>query len=146
MSKGQPLTKEEFLNFMKEFGRELTQKFEKVDQRFDGIHTKLQKHDVQFGKIDERFNRIDARFERIDQHLERIDVQFVKSDERFISIDQQLSAIRKTLADQDELLETVAAEVSHTQDVLIAIRPHIESHEERITRLEYGMTKLLLKS
>jgi chromosome segregation ATPase len=93
----------------------------------------------QFKSIDGQFKSINSQFARIDARLERIDV-------RFESIDGQLQKIHERLREHDDLLEMIAGEVSGTQNLLNELAPARKDHETRITRLERGFTKLILKS
>lgn len=65
---------------------------------------------------------------------------------RFESIDDQFRKVHEKLREHDDLLEMIAGEVSGTQNLLNELAPARKDHETRISRLERGFTKLILKS
>ncbi len=135
MSQGTPLTKEFFLEVMRG-----------VDGRFDGLEKKLTDHDQQFVQIHEKLTEHDRQFVQIHEKLTEHDRQFVQIHEVLIDHTTQLKSIHKTLHEHDDLLEMIAGEVSGTQNLLNELVPARKDHETRITRLERGLTRLILKS
>ena len=67
-------------------------------------------------------------------------------EKRFEKIDQRFESVEAHLAHHDDLLETIATEVSETQNILAPLVPKQTSHEERISRLERGYSRLILRS
>lgn len=85
-------------------------------------------------------------FAFIRERFKGIDEQFNRVDDRFGNIDAQFRKLHEKLLEHDDLLEIIAGEVSGTQNLLNELAPTRNDHETRITRLERGFTKLILKS
>lgn len=69
-----------------------------------------------------------------------------RHERRFDSIDQGLDQLNKRIDRLDDLIETVATEVNSISTILEPLIPVQHDHEQRISRLERGYTRLILKS
>lgn len=86
------------------------------------------------------------QFAQVRSILKEHDEQFVRIHSKLKEHDAQFIRIHSELKEHDELLEMIAGEVSGTQNLLNELAPTRNDHETRITRLERGFTKLILKS
>lgn len=149
--------------------------FQKVTQQeFKGVHNKLEHHDALLAGIHDQLEHHDSLFagihdqlenhddlletiardvslvhDQLDEHEKRftnIDNQLVKVENRFTTIDHTLKEIKETLRHHDDLIETVAREVNTLVTSSEPLVPVQYDHEERISRLERGYTRILLKS
>lgn len=131
-SSSTPLT----LELLKEF---LGVKFQVIDKKLDhheelievlarevsSVQNTLSEHTEILSKHTELLNEhtkiLNQHTERFDQHTKRFDYQ-------------------------DELIETIAREVSGTQDLLTSTTHQTNDHESRIRSLEREVTRLTLKT
>lgn len=65
---------------------------------------------------------------------------------RLDGIDTKLIEVKSKLEEHDDLLETIAAEVSHDQDEIHEFSGARKDHEKRIMHLERGFMKYMINS
>ncbi|MBK9315154.1 MAG: hypothetical protein IPM55_13060 [Acidobacteria bacterium] len=53
--------------------REMSAKFEVVDQRFNAVDQKIDSLDQRIDKLDQRMDRLDQRMDRLDQRMDRLE-------------------------------------------------------------------------
>lgn len=111
-------------------------------------------------EICERFDRHEKRFDGFDMRFDGINGRFTAIDQRFDHLEDlietvatEVSGVQETLHDHekrfdhhDELLEALATEVNAISTILEPLVPVQRDHEERISRLERGYAQLILKS
>jgi chromosome segregation ATPase len=100
----------------------------------------------EFSFIREQFGNIRDQFGDVHKQFGDMHEQFGNIREQFKNMDTRFARVEKKLNEHDELLEMIASEVSGTQNLLNELAPARKDHETRITRLERGFTKLILKS
>ena len=84
--------------------RELTLRFDGVNQRFDGVNQR-------FDGVDQRFDGIDQRFDGIDRRLDGVDQRFDGIDKRLDGVDQRFDGIDKRLDGVDRQFDEVKAQL-----------------------------------
>jgi archaellum component FlaC len=89
---------------------------------------------------------VNGQFEGIHDQFKAVNGQFKTVNDQFAGIDGHFRQVHEKLREHDDLLEMIASEVSGTQNLINELVPTKKDHETRITRLERGLTKLILKS
>ncbi len=133
---------------------------ELLNEHLGGIHTKLDSHENLLETLttemsvvqdilrqhDKRFNHHDDLLETVASEVHATQEILHRHDKRFDQLDTLLDRFDTRLNHFDDLLETVASEVNTVSTIIEPLVPVQRDHEERISRLERGYTRMLLKS
>ena len=92
------------------------------------------------------FGEITEQLTHHNDVLGKISVKLAEMNAQLISHHNTLGEMKEHFAQQDDLLETVATEVNSISTLLEPTIPMQHAHEQRISRLERGYTRLILKS
>ena len=91
-------------------------------------------------------NEVCVRFDAIEQKLNHHDDLLETIASEVNSVQETLHGHEKRFDHHDELLEALATEVNSISLILEPLVPVQHDHEERISRLERGYTRLILKA
>ena len=107
--------------YLDDMRRELSGRFDGIDEFLGGVDQRLGHVDQRVGEVDQRLGGVDQRLGGVDQQLQGVDRRFDGVDQRFDRIDRRFLALEAELRRHfDVLIEQIRHELQVVAKMVVA--------------------------
>ena len=116
------MTERELLELLVKQVAGIDKRLDRQESRFDGLESRFDGLESRFDGLESRFDGLETRFDGLDKRVGAIEIDLASVKETVVRIEnehgQQLKALLDGQVHMAEMLERIAIEISHHEEIV----------------------------